>query len=132
MNVVDATTVFDAQLATRGQVARLIEAVGRPNFANTVMEVINQFLPVGRFAALFHEIKSGVHVVAAASRSSDMTSSTIAHAYARQYFQLGQSHSPTCRLDSFAILRAQPSTISPRVLRQTGHYRTAVADVWSG
>ena len=29
MNVVDASTVFDAQLATRGRVARLIEAVGR-------------------------------------------------------------------------------------------------------
>ena len=34
MNVVDASAVFDAQLATRGQLARLIEAIGRAR-ANT-------------------------------------------------------------------------------------------------
>jgi DNA-binding CsgD family transcriptional regulator len=87
MNVVDASAVFDAQLATRGQLARLIEAIGRPNFANAVMEAIGQFLPVANFSALRQDVKSGVHVVAAASRSSDMTSSTIAHAYARQHFR---------------------------------------------
>ncbi len=87
MNIVNATTVFDAHLATRAQVTRLIEVIGRPDFAATVMEVINRFLPVAHFAALLQDAKSDVQVVAAASRSRDDTSSTIAEAYARQYFR---------------------------------------------
>jgi DNA-binding CsgD family transcriptional regulator len=87
MNIVNATTVFDAQLATRAQVARLIETIGRPDFPGTVMEVIGRFLPVAHFAALLQDAKSDVQVVAAASRSRDDTSSTIAQAYARQYFR---------------------------------------------
>ena len=47
MNIVNATTVFDANLATRAQMARLIETIGRPDFAGTVMEVIGPF-PTGR------------------------------------------------------------------------------------
>jgi DNA-binding CsgD family transcriptional regulator len=87
MNIVNATAVFDAHLATRAQVARLIETIGRPDFAGTVMEVIGRFLPVAHFAALLQDAKSGVQVIAAASRSRDNTSSTIAQAYARQYFR---------------------------------------------
>lgn len=87
MNIVNATTVFDTHLATRAQVARLIETIGRPDFADTVMEVIGRFMPVAHFAALLQDAKSGVQVIAAASRSRDDTSSTIAHAYARQYFR---------------------------------------------
>lgn len=87
MNVLDATTAFDAHLATRAQITRLIEAVGRPDFAATLMEVIGRFLPVAHFSALLQGAKSGVQVVAAASRARDDTSSTIARAYARQYFR---------------------------------------------
>src|SRR6218665_1858589 len=87
MNVVNATTVFDGHLATRAQVARLIETIGRQDFAGTVMEVIGRFLPVAHFAALLQNERSGVQVIAAASRSRDETSSTIAQAYARQYFR---------------------------------------------
>jgi DNA-binding CsgD family transcriptional regulator len=88
MNIVNATTVFDAHLATRAQVARLIETIGRPDFADTVMEVIGRFMPVAHFAALLQDgTASGVQVIAAASRARDATSSTIAQAYARQYFR---------------------------------------------
>jgi DNA-binding CsgD family transcriptional regulator len=87
MNVLDATTVFDAHLATRARITRLIEAVGRPDFAPTLMEVIGRFLPVAHFSALLQGAKTGVQVVAAASRARDDTSSTIARAYARQYFR---------------------------------------------
>ena len=69
MNVVNATTVFDGHLATRAQVARLIETIGRQDFAGTVMEVIGRFLPVAHFAALLQNERSGVQVIAAASRS---------------------------------------------------------------
>lgn len=87
INIVNATTVFDANLATRAQVARLIETIGRPDFADTVMEVISRFMPAAHFAALLQVGKSGVQVVAAASRSRDDTSSTIAQVYAQQYFR---------------------------------------------
>jgi DNA-binding CsgD family transcriptional regulator len=87
MNFVNATTVFQAHPATRAQVGPLIEAIGRPNFADTVMDVIDRFLPVAHFSALLQDPKSGVQVVAAASRSRDPTSSTIAQAYARRYFR---------------------------------------------
>lgn len=87
MNIVNATPLFDRHLATRGQVAQLIETIGRPDFAATIMEVISRFLPVAHYAALLHDEKSGVQVIAAASHSRDATSSTIAHAYARQYFR---------------------------------------------
>ena len=87
MDIVNATTVFDAHLATRAQITQLIETIGRPDFAGTVIEVIGRFLPVAHFAALLQDTKSGVQIIAAASRSRDETSSTIAHAYARQYFR---------------------------------------------
>jgi DNA-binding CsgD family transcriptional regulator len=87
MNIVNATAIFDENLATRAQIAQLIETIGRPDFASTVMEVIGRFLPVAHFAALIQNPKSGVQVIAAASRSRDDTSSTIAQAYARQYFR---------------------------------------------
>ena len=87
MNIVNATTAFDENPATRAQIAQLIETIGRPDFASTVMEVIGRFLPVAHFAALIQNPKSGVQVIAAASRSRDDTSSAIAHVYARQYFR---------------------------------------------
>lgn len=87
MNIVNATTVFDMHLTTRAQMTRLIETIGRPDFAGVVLEVIARFLPVAHFAALLQDAKSGVQVIAAASQSRDDTSLTIAKAYARQYFR---------------------------------------------
>lgn len=96
MNFVNATTAFGANLATRAQVARLIEAIGRADFVHTVMEVIDRFLPVAVFSAMVQDTKSGVQVVAAASRARDLTSSTIAQAYARQYFQHDPARPTNC------------------------------------
>ena len=87
MNILNATTAFDENPATRAQIAQLIETIGRPDFASTVMEVIGRFLPVAHFAALVQNPKSGVQVIAAASWSRDDTSSAIAHFYAQQYFR---------------------------------------------
>jgi hypothetical protein len=55
MNIVNATTAFDENPATRAQIAQLIETIGRPDFASTVMEVIGRFLPVAHFAALIQK-----------------------------------------------------------------------------
>jgi hypothetical protein len=35
MNIVNATTAFDENPATRAQIAQLIETIGRPDFAST-------------------------------------------------------------------------------------------------
>ena len=119
MNIVNATTVFDAQLATRAEVARLIETIGRPDFSDTVMEVIGRFLPVAHFAALLQDAKSDVQVIAAASRSRDDTSSTIAQAYARQYFrndparENGKDSSSSTQRVALTHLRSRDLSHSP-------------------
>jgi hypothetical protein len=55
MNIVNATAIFDENLATRAQIAQLIETIGRPDFASTVMEVIGRFLPNRAFCSAHSE-----------------------------------------------------------------------------